>query len=346
MIPESELKEIRTYLEKSENPLFFFDDDPDGLCSFLLLRKYLNKGKGIPVKSGFLDEKFLRKVEEYSPDLVIILDKPLVKQEFIDKINVPVLWIDHHPLTELKGLHYYNPLKNDKEDNSPVAYWCYKIAKRKEDMWIAAVGSISDWHIPSFAKQFSEKNPDLLPKNIKDPAKAIFETQLGELTKIFSFILKGKTSDVRTAIGILLKIDNPYEILNQTTSKGKFLYKRIKKIKGMYDELLKKAMSEVTKDDFFVFYIPLRKIAMARDLATEIHYKYPDKAIIIAREKEDTISISVRSAKHNVQKIMEYALREFEKSYGGGHIHACGGNIAKEDWNKFIEKFKEGLKKW
>ena len=40
-------KEIRDLVQSSENPLFFFDDDEDGLCSFLLLWKHIKKGKGI-----------------------------------------------------------------------------------------------------------------------------------------------------------------------------------------------------------------------------------------------------------------------------------------------------------
>ena len=37
-ILDSELKEIRSYLEKSENPLVFFDDDHDGLSSYILIK--------------------------------------------------------------------------------------------------------------------------------------------------------------------------------------------------------------------------------------------------------------------------------------------------------------------
>ena len=35
MIPKKEIKEIRKALSESARPLIFFDDDPDGLCSFL-----------------------------------------------------------------------------------------------------------------------------------------------------------------------------------------------------------------------------------------------------------------------------------------------------------------------
>ena len=110
MIPKKKLKEMREYLQKAENPLFFYDDDPDGLCSYLLFKKFINKGKGIIVKSvPILDERFARKVKEYSPDVVFILDMPDVTQDFIDKVSVPIVWLDHHQPVKRKGVHYYNP---------------------------------------------------------------------------------------------------------------------------------------------------------------------------------------------------------------------------------------------
>ena len=36
MLTKKQIEEIRTFAEKAENPLFFYDDDPDGLCSFLI----------------------------------------------------------------------------------------------------------------------------------------------------------------------------------------------------------------------------------------------------------------------------------------------------------------------
>ena len=39
MLTKKEINEIRENIENSKNPLFFYDDDPDGVCSFLLLYK-------------------------------------------------------------------------------------------------------------------------------------------------------------------------------------------------------------------------------------------------------------------------------------------------------------------
>jgi len=51
MLNEKQINEIRNHLEKAQNPLFFFDNDNDGLTSFLLLQRYIGRGKGVVIRS-------------------------------------------------------------------------------------------------------------------------------------------------------------------------------------------------------------------------------------------------------------------------------------------------------
>ena len=65
MLSKKQIEEIRDSLEKSQNPLFFFDNDVDGFCSFIILQKAIGRGKGVAIKSfPDLDKTYLRKVEE------------------------------------------------------------------------------------------------------------------------------------------------------------------------------------------------------------------------------------------------------------------------------------------
>ena len=49
MLTQKQIKEIREHLDKAQNPLFFFDNDVDGLTSFLILQRYIGSGRGIAV---------------------------------------------------------------------------------------------------------------------------------------------------------------------------------------------------------------------------------------------------------------------------------------------------------
>ncbi len=343
MLTTQQIKELRFALEKSENPLILFDDDPDGLCSYLVLKKSFNNCKGIPIKSyPDLNATYLRKVQEYSPDKIFVLDKPIVSQEFIDNVNVPIYWIDHHPPIKRQGVHYYNPKLNNPKDSRPVTYWCHLVTN--DNLWIASIGCISDWFIPSFLKKFSQLYPDILPR-LMPKEKIMSETGLGTLAKMFYFLLKGKTSDVNKNIAILSKIETPYELLNQSSPRGSFLYKYYLNINKEFIKTLNKALKEKIIDGDLIYYVyPTTKISFTPEIAAELFYKFKNKVIFIGREKDDNVRFSMRSSKLVIPAILEKALVNLN-GYGGGHDYACGGNISKDDLSKFIENLSKLVNK-
>lgn len=337
MIPEDKLKEVREYLNKSQRPLFLFDDDPDGLSSYLLLKKYCKKGKGIPLKtSPKIDERFVYKVEWISPDYIFVLDKPIITQNFVDLVEPKIIWIDHHPVVNIDGVKYYNPLVYDSKDNRPTSYWCYKITQ--QNLWIAICGIVGDWHIPDFFSEFTKKYPDLVGKNILDPGYLLFETDLGKLIKIFAFSLKGKNSDVKRCINVLEKIDNPYELLNLTTSRSRLVNKHFENINKRYLRVYEEAEDCVDDSDLLLFIYPSSLHSFTGELSNELLHNYPDKLIIVGRKKEDDVIMSLRWKKP-IPPILEKALENVE-GYGGGHTNACGARVANKDFNLFIETLR------
>jgi len=341
MLTDKEIKEIREELLHCKRPLFFFHDDPDGLASFLLLYRYIKEGNGIIVKTyPELGTVFLKKVEEYTPDKIFILDKPQVSQEFIDNANTLIIYIDHHGPYDMQNCKYFNPRIKDPEDNTPVSYICYKVVK--QDLWIAMIGIVGDWQMPVFSKEFSKKYPDLLPKNITKPEKVLFSTHLGLLTRIFSFILKGKNKEAMKCVKILTRIKDPYEILNQNTAQGKYIYEKFEKVNTEYQKLLKESVKKVGKQKFLIYIYKNTSMSFTSDLSNELLYKYPDKFIIVGREKSGEIKMSLRSSKIQIPQLIEQALQGLQ-GYGGGHEYACGVNIKQEDYLIFLERLKKQL---
>ena len=109
-IKKSELEEFREELSSARKPLFFYDDDPDGLSSFLLVYRFVKDGKGIVVKSKpVLDQMFSKIVYEFSPDKVFVLDIPMISDEFLQKVKTPIVWLDHHSVQEKRGAKYFYP---------------------------------------------------------------------------------------------------------------------------------------------------------------------------------------------------------------------------------------------
>src|SRR3989344_2459183 len=324
---KTSIKKISSMLERAENPLYLYDDDAYGLCSYLLLKIKFKKGTGIPVKRApKIDVDFVKILNHYTYDLLVILDKPLTDQEFIDKIKTPIVYLDHHQIQELKGVYYYNSRFN-KNDDSPTTKICHDIVK--QDDWIAAVGIVADWHLPSFLKKLTKAYPDLI-KNTKKPEKILFEMEMGKLAKIFSFILKGDNKVLKECVSVLEKATSPYEILE---NKNSIIMQRFEEVNKIYEELLNSAIKERSRDKLLVFTYLSGKVSSTGELANELFYKFPKKMVVIAREKDNEMRMSIRGK--NALKHLAKALVGIN-GYGGGHENACGGSVAKEDFIKFL----------
>ena len=149
MLTNKQLQQIKEELDNSQNPLFFFDGDPDGLCAFLLLYRYKMEGHGFVVKTHpKLDARSAPKIEQYDADKAFVLDIAKLEQDFIDASKVPVIWVDHHGPYERNNVKSFNPRIIQKDANIPTTYLCYKVVE--QDLWIAMVGCIADYYLPDF----------------------------------------------------------------------------------------------------------------------------------------------------------------------------------------------------
>lgn len=347
-LTDKEVKQIREELDTCKRPLYFFHDDADGLSSFMLLYRYVREGKGVIIKARpRIGEDYLRKVEEYQPDKIFIVDIAIVDQEFIDKVKVPIIWIDHHEPLDRNNIKYFNPRTKDPHNNIPASYLCYQVVD--QDLWIAMTGCIGDWFLPDFSKKFSEKYPRLLSNKIKKPEVALFNSEIGKMAKIFNFILKGKTSDALKCSRIMTRIDDPFEILDQSSPKGKYIYRYFEKINREYEELVESSEKEIKKQKkkkLLVINYIAKKMSFTGDLSNELLYRYPKHVIIIARENEGEMKSSIRSPIDiNLPDILTKALFGIQ-GYGGGHEHACGACIKKEDWDQFLNNLEEEIKNY
>jgi len=342
MLTEKEIIEIREHLESSQNPLFYFDNDTDGLCSFLLLRRFLGRGNGVVIKSyPSLDESFARKIKELNPDKVFILDKPEVSDEFLnyaEEKNIPVVWIDHHAPKNPKNAYYYNPRTRDPEIYIPTSYLCYQVVRKDE--WIVLMGCLGDHYLPphDFIKRFVKEYPDLFDKN-DDIWKARYETDIGKLIRLVDFSLKDRTTSVINMLRAMTSSKGPYEILKRE-KQYESMWKRFEQINKKYRALIERALEN--KNEKYVFFKYSGDLSISRELSEELNYHFPDKVIAVLYVRDETVKISLRGGKGDLdlRKICADILKKIEGA-GGGHMKAVGMMIKTKD----IDKFKELLEK-
>lgn len=343
MLTKKQIEEIRLHLSKAQNPLFLFDNDGDGLCSFLLLQRAFGKGKGIPIKTfPELSSEYFRRINELNADYIFILDKPLVSKAFFDEaeqINIPIVWIDHHEINRKnipKFVNYYNPFFNRKKSSEPVTYLSYKIANKEEDSWIALIGCICDNFVPEFYRKILKKYPDLTIDS-KKASEIYYNSLLGKIAQMFNFGLKDRISNVVKMLKFLMKVKNPYDILEENPE-NRTIHQRFEEINKKYEKFMEKASSADTSNNL-IFFRYGGDLSISADIANGLIHKFPDKTIAVAYVAGAKTNISLRGKK--LKKIIAKVIEQLEDATGGGHEEAVGAKIRTEDLEKFREKLKE-----
>jgi single-stranded DNA-specific DHH superfamily exonuclease len=351
MLTSKQISELREHLERAQNPIFYYDNDADGLCSFLLLSRFLGRGKGVAVRSyPNLDKGYARKAQELGADYVFVLDKPTLSDEFVSAIaemNIPIVWLDHHGVDNKEyskvsqNFFSYNPSKNSGKDksNEPVTYLSYKITGRKEDMWIAMMGCISDHFMPDFAGEFGKKNEDLWGK-VKEPFDAYFGTEIGKIAQALNFGLKDSITNVVKMQNFLLKCRNPSEVLEECKENPLFR-KKYFELKKKYDSLLEDAEEKLNGN--FLFFDYGGESSMSAQLSNELSYRHKNVFVLVAYRNGGVANISIRGK--GVKKMLDNILKNFDNSSGGGHEDAVGARVRTEDLKRFEMAFKEEIGK-
>ena len=336
---QEELGSIRTAVQGSARPLIFFHDDADGLSSFLQIYRAIGEGKGVVIKATpMVTAQYLRKVAEYQPDAVFSVDLAMMEQEFADQAKTPIHWIDHHEPQSLRNVHYYNPRVKKPDIYVPASHICYEALH--QNMWIALVGSVGDWYLPYYAREFSLKRPGILPGKVSDPETALFGSKIGTLAQMFNFLMKGTVKEAEQAMKILTRINNPEELLEGTTSGGRFLKKRYEKLLESYMSLREKALKIRSREKILSFTYSGEKYSFTKDLANELIHRFPKKVIVIGREHEGKLKMSFRSKEHRLPEAIKNALKVVPGT-GGGHEYAAAAIVDKQDYKKFMEAFSK-----
>ena len=335
-------KQIKDDLDSCQSPIFFYDDDPDGFCSFIQLYKYKKEGSGFIVKdSPMLKAKYFDWT--ISHDRIFVLDKPMIDEDFIklaQKNRLEITWIDHHPPQDIRSfnnVHYYNPkIKTNK--NICTSWLCYNTIKH--NLWIAMVGIIGDWLLPlNLRDKLIEQYPRLITKDIKTPEEALFNTEIGKIIAMVSFNLKGDSRSIRHSTNSFLKIKNPYELLDNSSEAANYIVRKYNKINEIYQKHLKRAQQSASSDGFLIYIYDTNKYSFTKELSNNLMYLYPNHFIIVGRRHNNLIKMSLRSGR-NVSEVLKKSLIGI-RGAGGGHPNACGAHVEIDDFDKFIKNIKE-----
>lgn len=338
MLSQSQIIEIQEHLERAQNPVFFFDNDVDGFVSFLLLARFIERGKGVAIKSfPDLSVNYFKKVQELNADYIFVLDKNSVSDEFLDevsKVNLPVVWIDHHD-AEVQDLpefvSYYNP------GREPTTMLCSQITNKKDDLWLAVVGCVSDRYLPLFYNKVKEQYPDLCIDS-DDAFDIVFGDGLGKIERMLNYNLKDTTTNVVNMIRFLLKVKSPYDILDER-KENKRMHERFSQVDEKTQDLMKKAFRLGESSENLIVFEYAGDVSMSANLSNALMHSYPEKTIVVIYKREESATISIRG--NDIRDKSQKVILGLDNATCGGHDEAVGAKIMLKDLEEFKKRIKE-----
>jgi single-stranded DNA-specific DHH superfamily exonuclease len=336
MLTEKELLEIREFLEESQNPVFLFDNDVDGLCSFLILRRALGRGRGVPIKSfPSLTEQYTRKVEEFGSDAVIVLDKAEISEDFVkevEKLGIPILWIDHHKSESAEKIKSRVAFYSTFPSGEPTTYIAQNIFKRKEDLWLALIGCIGDVYSPDFGADVEKEYPELFDSKIS-AFEALHSTEIGKMVRMLNFGMMDTTTNVIGLVKYMFNISSPYDLLEENV-RTRQLHKRYSELNEIYERQVNKAVDEMDEKAEVLLFSYAGHISMSSEIANKLYYLYPEKTIVVCFKKPEKINASIRGK--GALDLTQKVVAEIEGAMGGGHEEATGAMIPVDKWEDFV----------
>ncbi|MCD6367607.1 MAG: DHH family phosphoesterase [Candidatus Aenigmarchaeota archaeon] len=334
----NEFDRVKKFLSDLDEYSLVYHKDSDGVCSAVLLSKFLGTPKVVSPNDlpgiGITD-MLVNSIN--STKKIIFTDLP-VDQTSYDKIKRETLIIDHHiPKTNLNKVSnkfiHVNPRFSDPNAYYPASYIVYKISEPlgmdvKKCSWISAVGVIGD-HGEKTCK-------DVIEDAIRD--HGIDRNDLNFLSNIIesSKGVKGM-SGISEAYQIFLNAESPKDVLESKLIG--YYHKYQKEINQLISDF--RYHSEFFPETDSYLYEIKSRYNITSVLSTKISEEMPDSAVFVYKVR-DYLFISARcqTGRINVGKLME-KLSEGIGS-GGGHPQAAAATIPK----KHIEEFMERLRKY
>lgn len=373
------ISKIRKAIENSKKPIVFFDTDTDGSCSFLQLKKTFDSisdaspfGKSIQSQNRALE--CLR--DEH--DLIIFFDIPYISDEIFDKIKGKnIVWVDHHTtenkekILEFENILYLNPLDYDKKDHRCSSYWAYRICRRKENLYYAAMASVSDFYLLDVLIDFYYYD--------KSAFNLLFRISDEKRRELFKFIKSHRFSDENTQkqrahwiqylsydcglidyksfFDLLYKLDeiDPMKVLKRIEkmtpqdlrtelSAGKSNgFEEFAKVQESYKKYIKKALEENRESTEFIHFHHTGKMSFNRQISEELGYRLKNWKVIFSSYKKDSkdfYSCSFRGNNYDVRSLLLSSLDGLD-GQGGGHEFSAGAIVKEKDYKEFKKRVYE-----
>ena len=315
-------------LKASDNAKIFSHVDADGICSLVILIRFLRR-RGIIEK----DKIPIYQLTDVPPNFIetskVMIFLDLNSDTVYNYVNEKSLLIDHHIFGKKPKGVFYNPRETEPASYIPAAYLVYDICSELEEMedarWIAAVGVLGD-------------KGELNSKICRDFID-VFDN-VPELQKVSDFIysaflVEGNIGNDRM-VKALANASSPKDIIEDSY----FRY--------CFDEVQRevaKSRKKIEKDGIFRFVNLKSKYNIKSIVAAQMLEKEKGVIVVACTEADSFCKMSIRTDTNiNLGSITKKAA-DLAGGTGGGHEKAAGARVPKSRFGIFREALISGVEK-
>lgn len=334
-------------IKKNDEIIIVFHNDADGICSAVLLNKYLNsisKDAFVISQPMPMDKNLFRKIQTTLPTKIIFLDLAADQQNNIIKnlSNLAdILVIDHHQISrkmDSARIVHYNPRFKNPKIYQSASYLVYKICSGLIDMeeylWIAAIGIVGDYNL--------EDSEDLVEEiKKKYSIKDLHDSLFAKIADMISAAKATKSLSCEELFSFIDKIKDPKDFHEIKNSEK--LVESFQKMDNELVEVMLDAEKNSERVDNIIFYNLKTSYNLRAEVAKKLSERFPGKLVLVYQKGGSKVRISARGQNLDVGRILQKSSRNLKAS-AGGHEQAAGATLNEKDWETFRENLIEAMK--
>lgn len=347
-------------IKKTDEIVVVFNNDGDGICSCVLLNKFLamtGRRKPYIINQPMpMDKNIIQRIQTTVPHKIIFLDIAADQQQSIlKKLGgiCDILIVDHHQVfknmntsTDAKrragtNIVHYNPRMERSDVYMSTSYCvykiCTKIADMPDDLWIAGVGMVSDYNLndsKDLVKAIKEKY------GLEEP---LYGTKLGRLADMISATRATNALSCEQMVDVFEKA--MFDEFEQAKNADK-MKEAADTIQNEMSSLMQDAQERSEKIGNIIFYNIKTKFNLGSSLSTKLSENFRNQLVIIYERSGNRVKVSARNQAKNINagKVLQKAA-SLAGGSGGGHEAAAGATIPADNWENFREALIKSVNK-
>jgi single-stranded DNA-specific DHH superfamily exonuclease len=345
-------------LQSKRGVVIIHDDDPDGICSAVLLSKCCLKvtSENPAIHSTeygqSLTPKLLRMLRRDEAQAVIFTDVPAIPHNLLSEAaeEAEILILDHHYPDDYQKVVYANPRLLKASAYLPSSYLAFHVAiglgLPQELCWIAGIGVLSDHGVENCKPLFTlirSEFPELVGKAKLEDASLMDLAPMGLLTKtISSAIVASRRQGAQVAFKTLNSAETYRDILEGSSSEARRLREWNQIVEDEFQNITRDVRRNVVRrGGNVVVYRFQSRLRIKSLVANYLPRLFKDEIVLVIQKDGKYTHVSLRRGdriRTDLRSLVQEGIKEIPDASGGGHPEASAARLPSEWVDQFMDR--------